>query len=143
MHPEVNNISNRLSLRKPRRDSLEALGSVLELIGFEGFVAKGGTQNVEAALESVRAAFPTAQEYQPDFVAELADRIVMLEVKAENEIETPQVQEKARAAREWCLHASTHSGAHGGKPWEYHLISHSAIQANMSLDTLLRQKSLT
>jgi type III restriction enzyme len=86
---------------------------------------------------------PDPQEYQPDFVAELVDRIVMLEVKADNELANPQVQEKAQVAREWCFHASTHSGAHGGKPWEYHLISHSAIQANMSLEALLRQQSLT
>lgn len=77
------------------------------------------------------------QEYQPDFVAELADRIVMLEVKAANELETAEVQEKARVAQQWCLRASQHSESHGGKPWEYHLISHNTIQANMSLETLL------
>lgn len=77
------------------------------------------------------------QEYQPDFVAELADRVVMLEVKAANELETAEVQEKARVAQQWCLRASQHSESHGGKPWEYHLISHNTIQANMSLETLL------
>jgi len=58
----------------------------------------------------------------------------MIEVKAANELETPEVREKARVAGEWCSHASKHSQAHGGKPWEYHLISHSTLQANMSLE---------
>lgn len=82
------------------------------------------------------------QEYQPDFVAELTDRIVMLEVKAASELGSEEVQEKARVARLWCKHATQHSQSNGGKPWEYHLISDSDIQANISLKTLLRSKSM-
>lgn len=78
------------------------------------------------------------QEYQPDFVAELADRVVMLEVKAANELNSPEVLEKARVARLWCEHASSHAVEHGGKPWAYFLIPHDRIQANMSLSALLR-----
>ncbi|MBF6593580.1 MAG: DEAD/DEAH box helicase family protein [Thermaceae bacterium] len=77
------------------------------------------------------------QEYQPDFVAELADRIVMLEVKAADERDSPEVLEKARVARQWCEHASRHAQAHGGKPWSYHLLTHDRIQSNMSLSALL------
>ena len=78
------------------------------------------------------------QEYQPDFVAELADRVVMLEVKAINELESTEVLEKAKVARVWCENASKHSLDHGGKAWAYYLIPDETIQSNMSLGTLLK-----
>lgn len=76
--------------------------------------------------------------YQPDFVAELSDRIVMLEVKAANEMESAEVLEKAKVGRQWCAQASQHATRHGGKSWTYHLIAHTSIQASMSLEALLR-----
>ena len=42
------------------------------------------------------------REYQPDFVAELADRIVMLEPKARNQMDDPEVLAKQDAAVAWC-----------------------------------------
>ena len=45
-------------------------------------------------------------EYQPDFVAETADRIYMLEPKAKNEMDDPIVRAKAEAAVNWCRNAS-------------------------------------
>jgi type III restriction enzyme len=78
------------------------------------------------------------KEYQPDFLAELEDRIVMLEVKSADETSDPEVLEKARVARHWCKHASQHALEYGGKPWAYFLIPHDTIQINMSLLALLR-----
>jgi type III restriction enzyme len=78
------------------------------------------------------------KEYQPDFVAELADRIVVLEVKDATQVSDAEVQEKARAAKQWCEHASRHAVEHGGKPWAYFVIPHDLIQTNMSLVALLR-----
>jgi type III restriction enzyme len=77
------------------------------------------------------------REYQPDFVAELQDVIVMLEVKAANEMADPEVLEKMRVAKLWCQHASEHALKHNGKPWRYHLIAHDLISSNMSLEWLL------
>jgi type III restriction enzyme len=78
------------------------------------------------------------KEYQPDFVAELPDRLVMLEVKDATEVADAEVQEKKKAAEQWCEHASRHALAHGGKPWAYFVIPHDRIGSNMSLTNLLR-----
>jgi type III restriction enzyme len=78
------------------------------------------------------------REYQPDFVAELENEIVMLEVKAADKMTDPVVLEKKRVAELWCQHASTHALEHGGKPWRYHLIAHDLISSNMSLERLMQ-----
>ena len=75
-------------------------------------------------------------EYQPDFVAELEAEILMLEVKAQNEMGNPEVLEKARVAREWCEAASKHVGRSGGKPWRYAVIPHSDVALNKTLPNL-------
>jgi type III restriction enzyme len=78
-------------------------------------------------------------EYQPDFVAETTDRIYILEAKARNELDTPEVQAKKAAAVQWCQHASVHAASYSGKPWRYALIPHDAIAENITLEMLARQ----
>ncbi|EQD59446.1 type III restriction protein res subunit, partial [mine drainage metagenome] len=75
-------------------------------------------------------------EYQPDFVAETAECIYMLELKAKNEMDDPIVRAKAESAANWCRNASAHVARHGGKPWRYVLIPHDAISENMTLAVL-------
>jgi type III restriction enzyme len=75
-------------------------------------------------------------EYQPDFVAETADVIYMLEAKAKNEMDDPQVLAKKDVAVTWCQHAGDYAATYGGKSWEYLLIPHDAIAENMSLKGL-------
>jgi len=76
-------------------------------------------------------------EYQPDFVAELSDRMLMLEPKASNQMTDVDVLAKCDAAVRWCRHASDHARTYGGKSWIYALIPHNAIAGNMTLDGLL------
>ena len=78
------------------------------------------------------------KEYQPDFVAELPDKVVMLEVKAKDETDDAEVLEKARAARHWCERASDHAKANGSKAWFYFVLPDDTLTTNMSLSTLLR-----
>ncbi|OQY79708.1 MAG: type III restriction endonuclease subunit R [Chloroflexi bacterium UTCFX4] len=78
-------------------------------------------------------------EYQPDFVAETANAIYMLESKAANEMTDAQVLAKRDAAVQWCKHASAHAASHNGKPWQYALIPHDVIAGNMTLDWLVNQ----
>ncbi|NGZ08211.1 MAG: type III restriction endonuclease subunit R [Nitrospira sp. LK70] len=78
-------------------------------------------------------------EYQPDFVAETADCIYMLEPKAKNEMNSPEVLAKKGAAVLWCSRATTHSLTNGGKPWKYLLIPHDVIAENMTLAGLVKQ----
>jgi type III restriction enzyme len=79
------------------------------------------------------------REYQPDFVAETADAILMLEPKARGELESVEVQAKKIAAEEWCRNASAYSSTYGGRPWKYALIAHDVIAENMTLDGLLHR----
>jgi len=78
-------------------------------------------------------------EYQPDFVAETADRILMLEAKASNQMSDPEVLAKREAAIQWCKYASDHARGHAGKPWIYLLIPHDVIAENMTLEGLARR----
>ena len=73
------------------------------------------------------------QEYQPDFVAETADGIFMLEPKASNQMEAPDVLAKRDVAVEWCRRATEHAKSYQGKPWTYVLIPHDAIAENVTL----------
>ena len=77
-------------------------------------------------------------EYQPDFVAETADAIYMLEPKAKKEMADPDVIAKKDAAVKWCQHASDHAATYHGKQWKYLLIPHDAIADNMTVDGLVK-----
>ncbi|HEY6082289.1 MAG TPA: hypothetical protein VIU45_02455, partial [Chitinophagaceae bacterium] len=73
-----------------------------------------------------------SRQYEPDFVAETPDAIYMIETKAANEINDPEVQEKAKAALEYCRHATEFTTQNGGKPWKYGLIPHDKVVKNGS-----------
>jgi type III restriction enzyme len=76
------------------------------------------------------------REYLPDFVAEAAENIYLLETKARNELDSAEVQAKKDAAIEWARHATEHARKNGGKPWRYLLIPHDVVAENMSLSGL-------
>lgn len=78
-------------------------------------------------------------EYQPDFVAETADMIYMLEPKRKSEMNDEIVLLKQAAAVKWCVNATEYALRHGGKPWRYALIPHNVIAENMTLVALVRQ----
>ena len=78
-------------------------------------------------------------EYQPDFVAETAIGVYMLEPKASNQMEDPVVLAKRDAAVKWCVNASAYSAKSGGKLWKYALMPHNVIAQNMTLDGLVKQ----
>lgn len=67
------------------------------------------------------------QRYEPDFIVETAARKLLVEVKAEDDVDDADVQGKARAAVLWCSHATAHAATFGGKPWQYVLVPDSAI----------------
>ena len=78
-------------------------------------------------------------EYQPDFVAETDDAILMLEPKMATQMSDKDVLSKADVAVQWCAWASDHASTYGGKPWRYVLIPHDAISDNMTLEFLVKQ----
>ena len=72
-------------------------------------------------------------EYVPDFVAETAHYLLMVETKARNEMESDEVKAKAHAGALWCKHASEHAESNGAKPWKYLLVPHDAVTADKRL----------
>ena len=78
------------------------------------------------------------QEYQPDFVAETDDWILMIETKAGGMMNNAEIEAKQNAGVQWCAHATAHAQKHGGKPWKYVLIPHEVVAENMTLDGLVK-----
>jgi type III restriction enzyme len=72
-------------------------------------------------------------EYVPDFVAETAHFLLMVETKARNEMSAPDVRAKADAGALWCQHASNHAHTTGAKPWKYLLIAHDVVTEDKRL----------
>lgn len=70
----------------------------------------------------------TNHRYEPDFVVEMKDEIIMIEVKPEEEISNYDVQSKKRAAEKYCEIVSSHIGSLGiVKPWRYVIVPTSKI----------------
>jgi type III restriction enzyme len=82
------------------------------------------------------AGFP---EYQPDFVAETADCIYIMEAKAADKMSDAEVLAKRDAAVKWCELASDYTSKHDGKPWKYLLIPHDEIEENITLKSLSKR----
>jgi type III restriction enzyme len=71
--------------------------------------------------------------YEPDFVVETKDSCYLVEVKAKNELDSPEVQEKAKAALEYCRIASDYAKENGKKPWKYLMIPHDEISSSRDM----------
>lgn len=74
--------------------------------------------------------------YEPDFVVETKTAKFICEVKRASKMDDPEVQAKARAAAQWCCHASEHERKYGGKPWDYLLIPDDSVAENKTLKAL-------
>jgi type III restriction enzyme len=74
--------------------------------------------------------------YEPDFIVETKTSKLICETKAVKDINTAEVQEKAKAAVNWCEHATAHENQVGGKPWAYLLIPHNAVNEAKTIQGL-------
>lgn len=81
-------------------------------------------------------------EYLPDFVAATSDANLLIETKKAADVGSDEVQAKAKAAVEWCAHASAYSAKHRDKPWRYLLIPHDAVLVNATLGALAARFAL-
>jgi type III restriction enzyme len=77
--------------------------------------------------------------YEPDFIAETADCIYMIETKAANEVDAAEIQAKAQAAVKYCKYATEYTAEHGGKPWKYAIIPHDQVTKYSSIKRLVSQ----
>lgn len=96
--------------------------------------------SVEKWVKPARAQFQieyrSGDAYEPDFVVETKDAILICEIKAQNEVDDPSVIAKAQAAVKWCKAASQHAAEHGAKPWSYLLIPDDKVMGSATLDGL-------
>jgi type III restriction enzyme len=81
-------------------------------------------------------------QYTPDFIVECKAEKYMIEVKADNEMQDPEVRAKAKRASEWCHEASTYELTHNGKPWQYLLVPESACVETMDLHGLRQRHAV-
>ncbi|GEM_PF-5370820 len=74
-----------------------------------------------------RIEWSAGRNYEPDFVVEADDRMLLIEPKRADEVDDAQVQAKARAAVRWCGYANEQSERIGAKRWHYLLVPHDAV----------------
>ena len=86
---------------------------------------------------------PDQPEYIPDFVAGTPEVNLLIETKKASDLQTDEVQVKARAAVQWCEHASAYAKQHGARPWRYLLIPHDAVAVNKTLTSLAAAFAVT
>jgi type III restriction enzyme len=84
-----------------------------------------------------RIDYRSGDAYEPDFVVETASRMLILEIKARNELDDPDVNAKAAAATKWCKAATQHTSSGSEKPWAYVLVPDDQITGSTTLDGLV------
>jgi len=80
-----------------------------------------------------------AKRYEPDFVVEAVDAIYLVETKRADEMEKDDVQDKKRAAIQYCKYATQHTASVGGKAWRYLLIPHDEISRSSSFEYMVNR----
>lgn len=88
-----------------------------------------------------RIDYRSGEAYEPDFVVETRTRMLICEVKAQNELDDATVKDKAAAATKWCKTATEHAPGSGTKRWVYALIPDDQIRGNVTLDGLVARFS--
>lgn len=83
--------------------------------------------------------YQNGESYEPDFVVETTEICLLIEPKRADQIDDPVVQEKKRAALQWCIYANEHAEQINSKKWLYLLIPHDEILSNSSLEGLIAQ----
>jgi type III restriction enzyme len=91
---------------------------------------------IKPAPKQFRIDYRSGEPYEPDFVVETKTRMLICEVKAQNELDDADVKAKAAAATKWCKTATQYAPGSGTKPWIYLLIPDDQIRGNSTLDGL-------
>lgn len=117
------------TLQKFDTDPERRLASVIEADPSAGKWIKPGRNQF-------RIDYHSGEAYEPDFVVETKSKMLICEVKAQNELDDATVKAKAAAATKWCKTATEHAPGGGTKPWVYLLIPDDQIRANSTLDGL-------
>ncbi len=92
---------------------------------------------IKPGRNQFRIDYRSGESYEPDFVVETKTKMLVCEVKAQNELDDVTVKAKAAAATKWCKTATQHAPGGGTKPWVYLLITDDQIRANSTVDGLV------
>lgn len=80
----------------------------------------------------------SSHTYEPDFVVDLKDEIVLVEVKPESEINDAKVQAKKQTAEEYCKVVTKNIGNFDiKKPWKYVIVPTNRITILSTVKSLL------
>ena len=79
------------------------------------------------------------KRYEPDFVVETADCVYLVEVKAEKDLNTPDVIAKKERGVLYCKAVTRWANANGYKPWSYLLIPAKQIYPNTTFAMLVKK----
>jgi len=89
---------------------------------------------LKPSKDLLRIQYAEEDNYNPDFIVETKTCRYLCEIKRASDVETTNVQKKAKAAIEWCERASSVSD----KPWRYVLVPHDVVQINRTLQSLVQ-----
>ncbi|WP_458735655.1 DEAD/DEAH box helicase [Zobellella taiwanensis] len=116
-------------------DSVDGEWRLAQILENDGDVLKW----MKPAPGQFKIEYANGQNYEPDFVVETKDAFLLMEPKKATEVDSPEVQAKARAAVRWCFYANEHAKQHGGKTWHYVLIPHSDIELGRTIAGLIQE----
>lgn len=86
---------------------------------------------IKPPLNQLGLFWQAGQQYNPDFLVETPTTKYMIEVKAKNEVNNPDIVGKAKEGIKWCKYASIVD--FDKKPWEYKLITDEVISVGNTL----------
>ena len=87
--------------------------------------------------QHIKIYYTSESVYEPDFVVETESYKLLCEVKMKKDLNSDEVQGKAKAAVKWCERATGHELQQDGKPWRYVLIPHDEIKPSATLNGLI------
>lgn len=90
---------------------------------------------IKPPLNQLGLFWQAGQQYNPDFLVETPTTKYMIEVKAKNGVNNPDVVGKAKEGIKWCKYASIVD--FDKKPWEYKLITDEVISVGNTLKYIL------
>ena len=90
---------------------------------------------IKPPLNQMGIFWQAGSQYNPDFLIETKDKKFMVEVKAANEVQNPEVLAKAQEAKKWCKYASEFDP--DNKPWTYCLIKDTNVKVGNTCKFIL------
>ncbi|MEQ1530005.1 MAG: DEAD/DEAH box helicase family protein [Methylococcales bacterium] len=113
-------------------DSVEGEWRLAQLLEDDDEVIKW----MKPASGQFRIEYQNGQNYEPDFVVECGEYYLLIEPKRADQLNSAEVQLKARAAIRWCGYANEHAKNSSNKAWFYLLVPHDAIVLGRTLSNI-------